>query len=248
MEQEKRSTRVVIVGSGPSARGKAGHIGELQSDGWKVWVPGSVRIDGVVPDTIFEVHPKNKWPIGHDEYLRKMGEETTVRFRDPRGIGYGLRAFYDDAPLKKYATSTIAYMLRMAAFKPSISHIRLIGVDILEEEEYQNQRPCIEYWLGYLEGRGCNVHITPGSALFSGDLYGEPEVKDEFTKWLELEAIKAKACREQAERERVYFLGAMQAEQVENAYLKFQEAEKQIVETACIERFIQAAVEKRRGV
>ena len=162
-------------------------------------------------------------------------------------FGYGLRAFYDDVPLKKYATSTIAYMLRMAAFELSISHVKLIGVDILEEEEYQNQRPCIEYWLGYLESRGCNVHIAPGSALFSGDLYGESKVKDEFTKWLELEAIKAKAAKEQAERERTYFLGAMQAEQVENAYLKFQDAEKQIVETACIERFIQAAVEKRRG-
>lgn len=171
-----------------------------------------------------------------------------MRFRDPMDIGYGLRAFYDDAPLKKYATSTIAYMLRMAAFEPAISHVRLIGVDILEEEEYRNQRPCIEYWLGYLESRGCSIHVCLGSALFSGNLYGEPEVKDEFTEWLELEANKAKAAKEQAERERVYFLGAMQAEQVENAYLKFQDAEKQIVETAGIERFIQAAVEKRRGV
>ena len=73
-------------------------------------------------------------------------------------------------------------------------------------------------------------------------------MKDEFTNWLELESIKAKVAKEQAERERAYFLGAMQAEQVKNAYLRFQDAEKQIVEATCIERFIQAAVEKRRGV
>lgn len=178
-----------------------------------------------------------------------MAEETCVRVRNIDEVAFGLRAYYEVCPsLKEYATSTIAYMLRMVAFEPAITHIELIGVDVLEDEEYQNQRPCIEYWLGYLESRGCGIYIHPGSALFSGALYGEPKVNDEFTKWLELEAIKAKAAKEQAEREKTYFLGVMQAEQVENAYLKFQEAEKQIVEAICIERFIQAAIEKRRGV
>ena len=40
-------------------------------------------------------------------------------------------------------------------------------------EEYTEQRPCCEYWLGKMEGAGMDISLSPGGAILgSKGLYG----------------------------------------------------------------------------
>lgn len=73
----------------------------------------------------------------------------------------------------KYFTSSIAWMMAVALEQPKLSDIYLCGVDLAQTEEYQVQRPCVEYFIGKAKERGIEVHIQPSSTLLRSDkLYG----------------------------------------------------------------------------
>lgn len=73
----------------------------------------------------------------------------------------------------KYFTSSIAWMMAIALEQSNLSDIYLCGVDLLQSEEYQVQRPCVEYFIGKARERGIEVHIQPSSTLLkSKKLYG----------------------------------------------------------------------------
>lgn len=55
----------------------------------------------------------------------------------------------------------IAYALHLGA-----KEIMLAGVQMRNSEEPISATPCIEYWCGYAEGRGCKVTVTPDCDLF----------------------------------------------------------------------------------
>lgn len=78
---------------------------------------------------------------------------------------------------RAYHTTSISYMLSLALHsfeetgKPF--HVSLMGVHMEHQEEYTEQRPCCEYWLGRMEGAGMDVFVHPSSALLkSQGLYG----------------------------------------------------------------------------
>lgn len=78
---------------------------------------------------------------------------------------------------RKYHTTSISYMLELALHsyeetgKPF--HVAMFGIHMEHEEEYTEQRPCCEYWIGRMEGAGMDVFVHPSSALLkSGGLYG----------------------------------------------------------------------------
>jgi hypothetical protein len=72
----------------------------------------------------------------------------------------------------RYFTSTPAYMMALAILD-GYEEVHLYGIDLLEESEYQYQRPCLEYWLGVARGRGIKVYIPKQSALLKANyVYG----------------------------------------------------------------------------
>jgi hypothetical protein len=78
---------------------------------------------------------------------------------------------------RKYFTTAIGYMLALAYHsfvttgRPK--HIAVFGVHMSAREEYTEQRPCCEYWLGRLEGAGVDLFLAPGGALLTANgLYG----------------------------------------------------------------------------
>lgn len=72
-----------------------------------------------------------------------------------------------------YFTSTIAWLIAYALEFNNLTDIYLCGVDLAQKQEYEVQRPCVEYFIGKAKERGINVHIQKTSTiLYSDKLYG----------------------------------------------------------------------------
>lgn len=79
-----------------------------------------------------------------------------------------------------YFTSSVAWMIAYAHFLGDLEELRLFGIDMCAESEYAYQRPCVEFWIGYLRGLGVSVVVPEQSSLFSKThLYGIEEVPSE---------------------------------------------------------------------
>jgi len=80
-----------------------------------------------------------------------------------------------------YLTSSIAYMMALA-----ISQLRdgdelwCWGVDLAAETEYLRQRPCVEYLLGYAEGKGIRVALPSACPVLQGAFYGRDDPRDQI--------------------------------------------------------------------
>ena len=65
----------------------------------------------------------------------------------------------------------LAYHSYLMTEKPK--HVALFGIIMHADEEYSEQRPCCEYWLGRMEDAGIDIMINPGSAILGAPgLYG----------------------------------------------------------------------------
>ena len=88
-----------------------------------------------------------------------------------------MKALYGD-----YFTNSVSYMLALAIHE-GFEEIRLYGVDMSVNEEYGEQRPSCEYFIGLAKGMGISVYISPKSDLLKANyLYGYESAKvDNFT-------------------------------------------------------------------
>lgn len=70
---------------------------------------------------------------------------------------------------KPYFTSTLAHML-VYAFYLEYDNITLYGFEMESGTEYEHQRACVEYWIGY--GRALGITIeTPSKIILQGEHY-----------------------------------------------------------------------------
>jgi hypothetical protein len=80
----------------------------------------------------------------------------------------------------RYFTCSVAYMLAYAIWSRRYDVIELVGVDLYTKTEYQNQRPCVEFYTGWAGGSGIDVFVPRASALLSRPwLYGYEEPSEE---------------------------------------------------------------------
>lgn len=99
------------------------------------------------PVVVFE--PRPEWPtsvaLPKDELIFKLG---------------------------RYFTNSISWMIAHALFE-GVTELHVYGVDLAQGDEYANQRPSVEYFLGVAIGMGIRVFIPPQSDLLhAGTLYG----------------------------------------------------------------------------
>jgi hypothetical protein len=94
----------------------------------------------------------------------------------PMSVAYPMDAILQGIGARKYFTSTPSYMMAMAIAE-GFEKIMIRGIDLVVGVEYQEQKPCMEYWIAFAEARGIVVDIHPDSALCkSSHLYGfEPK-------------------------------------------------------------------------
>ena len=168
---------LAVIGTADPTRAAAPY-GDENFEVWGVAVASTYE-DVKRLDVQFEMHTDGYWK--KDPNVAKRLRETTVpiymhqKFKGiPNSIVYPKDLIIQ---YRKYFTNSIAYMLALAYHsflvceKPK--HVALFGIHMAAAEEYTEQRPNCEYWLGRMEGAGMDVEIAPGGALLvSTGLYG----------------------------------------------------------------------------
>jgi len=136
-------------------------------------------------DLYFEMHNKSYWgkeePDGSKPIIDRLNnfDGPTYMFDHykevPRSVRFPIDVIVDK--YRRYHTTSITYMLALAYHsfietgKPY--HVGIYGIHMASREEYTEQRPCCEYWLGRMEGAGMDITMAPGgSVLTSNGLYG----------------------------------------------------------------------------
>lgn len=129
-------------------------------------------------DLLFELHTEGYW---HDKNIlaRLKRAKAPIYMQEkfnevPNSIRYPIEAIKQYRP---YHTTSITYMLALAYHsylatgKPK--HVALFGIHMEHREEYTEQRPCCEYWLGRMEAVGIDVEPSPGGAILASQgMYG----------------------------------------------------------------------------
>lgn len=118
-------------------------------------------------DLYFEMHDRKKWRKETFPYL--VRSETFVvcqKFHDdiPNSLEYPLDEVKKKIG-KDYFTSSIAYILAFILMQDQVEEVALFGIDLVTDSEYKDQRPCVEYLLGVLSGKGVKITIPNSSAL-----------------------------------------------------------------------------------
>jgi hypothetical protein len=129
-------------------------------------------------DILFELHTKDYW----------SDPNVIVRLNRWKGPMV-MQDHYEEVPnsirlplevvknYRRYHRTSITYMLTLAYHsylltkKPA--HVALFGVHMADiREEYAEQRPCCEYWLGRMEGAGMDIFLAGGALLQAPFMYG----------------------------------------------------------------------------
>lgn len=130
-------------------------------------------------DLLFELHQESYWndPNIIPRLNRFAGPTYMMDHYDivPRSVKFPKDLLI--TKYRRYHTTSITYMLAWAyhsfltVHKPA--HVSLFGIHMSTREEYTEQRPCCEYWLGVMTGAGMSIDLSPGGAILaSRGLYG----------------------------------------------------------------------------
>ena len=153
----------------------------FEDKNFEIWGPAVVTTHKECRrvDLLFELHTQGYWKDANvlkrmnatklPIYMHEKYQEVPLSMRYPIEI---ITESY-----RQYHTNSISYILALAYHsfiemgKPK--HVAMFGVHMQAREEYSEQRPCCEYWIGRMEGAGMNVEPSPdGAVLVSMGLYG----------------------------------------------------------------------------
>lgn len=175
MKYEKKHDKVIILGTASS----------LNDVDWTAkadfWACSPVITHAPAfqkkMDLLFEMHDSTYWHTikdrlnAYDAPVYMLKKNNFIQ----RCIEYPLKEIQEQASndrMRKYFTNTISYMIALACLL-QYKIIRLMGVHMSADEEYDWQRQSCESWLGFAEGRGIQVEIAPQSEIFKNYcLYG----------------------------------------------------------------------------
>ena len=128
----------------------------------------------------FQVHPweemiaRQNPELKHLEWLRHAKIPVymeEVHPEVPTSVRYPYEAITEMLG-GTYLTSAPAFMLAMAIYQ-DYECIRIYGIDMAQKTEYEDQRPCFEFLLGFALSRGIKVWLAPNCPLLKGPLYAK---------------------------------------------------------------------------
>lgn len=208
--------RVLIIGSA-----MGWETAPFQDRSWSVW--SLSRMWTALPrwDVWFELHPWERLCERLDgqtpeaeqqrqrtEYQRWLMQDhgRPVFMQDnrpevPGAVRYPLEAVRATFP-HMYFTNSVGYMIALAVMQGA-EEIGIWGIDMATEEEYRQQRPGVEYWIGLAVGRGIKVTVPEVSDLCKSRVlygYGDDELHTKLTYKRDL-ALRAKKEAEEHVRQ-----------------------------------------------
>lgn len=172
--------KVAIVGFAPTSMMMA----PFDDHDWEIWGVNEIYLEIPRIDRLFELHDhkyltrKERNPY-HLQWLRQatIPIYTFQRFKDIKSSVPFPWMDMVKAFQTKYFTNTIAWMVAFAVTQ-GFEKIALYGIDMSRSEEYRDQRPSCEYFIGVARGMGIDVFIPEESSLLrSAFLYGKEEEK-----------------------------------------------------------------------
>ena len=147
-----------IVGLGPSHDLVPWREEETWGLPWDAWSPRY--------DLLFEMHDRSLFESKGKQYMDRLRDSDVPvimqeRHDDiPNSVAYPLDAV--SSIVGDYYGSSVAYMVALAITRKE-NRIVLYGVDL--SDDYDHQRPNLEYLIGFARGRGIEVEVPEGSLL-----------------------------------------------------------------------------------
>jgi hypothetical protein len=167
--------KIAIVARHPKSR----YLAPFDDESFEIWTMspfqnGDTFTDLPRWDLFFEIHDKahlDREVPGAWEWLESRGNKVVWRDTLSREV---LLQKSEGVSGRKYLTCTPAFCLAYAAHAPDkIDEVHLYGCDMATDGEYAFERPCVEFWLGVLVGRGVKVVLPDECDLCnSPQLYG----------------------------------------------------------------------------
>lgn len=225
--QPKRHRKVAILGFGSTVKDCP-----WQDASWELWgLNGFWR--AAKPDHGIDV-TEDRYSLWFDmhslEYTRDYGERAGIGdaqeqwLRQPHPFPIFALTSNPDHPSvvpypveqiigtfnRDYFTSGVAYALAFALSLEDVAEIGLWGIDLVHKTEYEQQRPCAEYWIGRAEERGIKVVIHERSAILKQrHRYGYNQTDPlafELRKGLreQVEHLRAAVAKNRSEADRLY--------------------------------------------
>lgn len=126
---------------------------------------------------IFHMHKPDRSPLFWDVVAHSSNNGIPlVTLEKIDGVNTSEAFPIADAPFR-YFTNSISYMLAYALIKGAES-VDIYGVTVAAFDEYALQRPNIEFWVGYLIGKGVDVKFKTFTFLCDSPfLYGYEDTK-----------------------------------------------------------------------
>jgi hypothetical protein len=199
--------KIAVVGMAPSSR----RLAPYADDSWEIWGLNTLYTEiGERWNRHFEMHglewlkmrPGNV-QAGYIEWLQQKHGDKPIYMLEPdpaipNAVPYPLKAV--TGRFGHYFRSTIDYMLALAILEaepnPTQCEIGVWGVDMALTEEYREQRPSCEFYIGLAMGRGIPVHVPPQADIMKvRRMYGQDSY-DAFP--IKLEARRAELQQRQA--------------------------------------------------
>jgi hypothetical protein len=173
--------------------------------------------------TIGRDHSHHEWlQMQKDFPIYMMEREKDV----PASCAFPKDQLLDMFP-RRYFTNSISWEIALAIYE-NFKKIYVYGVDMAQDSEYEFERPSVEYFCGYAEGKGIQLVIPEKSDLLkAGFLYPFEDSSPIKTKLqsrrqeLRQRMNNAAAVEQNSRDERMQLLGALEnMNYVERAYLK----------------------------
>lgn len=176
---------VAMVGMATTSR----HLAPYDDETIPIWAlneSATPRFDYLKRvNRIYQLHPE--WDFtrpgnhNYEDYPKWIREKHPFEImmqeqdgRYPSGVRFPIEAIIERfGPESLYFTSSAPYMIAHALLE-GYNRIEMYGFEMAANEEYANQKPCAEFWLGVAIGAGCEIYLPPGNALLGKEmmLYG----------------------------------------------------------------------------
>lgn len=192
--------RVCIVG-GADSRLDA----PFEDRSFEIWGINNCYRDLPRVDRMFEIHPiftdGKIWyrrglaefrGVTVDQYLKELDDlNVPVYVQQPiplirKSIAFPLEYILREFN-RRYFTCSVSYMMALA-INLRVEEIGIYGVN-MATNEYHQQRPGAEYWIGRAEGLGVKVSIPETSSLLHDPLYGFDEMTPSRLEYAKVQAL-----------------------------------------------------------
>lgn len=176
---------VAIVGMATTSR----HLAPYDDESIPIWAlneSATPRFNFLKRVTrIYQLHPEWDFtrPTNHnyEDYPKWIREKHPFEIfmqeqdgRYPSGVRFPLTEIVERfGGQSLYFTSTAPYMIAHALYE-GYTRIEMYGFEMAMGEEYSNQRPATEFWMGVATGMGVDIYLPPGNPLLGKEmlLYG----------------------------------------------------------------------------